>query len=75
MSNSIVGTALDRAIATYTSMGLRGDEDQRQSLREAVRDFIQDMFDKGQHDQDRLVVGALKHLVSLENRPPSARSW
>ena len=73
MSTLIVGKAVDRTINTYTMMGMRGDEERRQSLREIIKDFIQDLFDRGQQDEDRLVVGALKHLVSLESRPELQR--
>ena len=70
MDNRSVSAAVDRAITTYTMMGLRGDQEQRQALRENVTVHIRKQFDKGQHDIDRLTVLALKHLVSLEDRDP-----
>ena len=64
-----VSDAVSRAIATYTQMGTRGDQQRRQLLIETVRKHVQCMFEQGQHDKDKLVVGALKYLVSLEGRP------
>jgi hypothetical protein len=70
---NIVAAAVDRAIHTYTLMGLRGDEEWRGLLREAARQHIEGLTEQGQHDEDRLVVSTLKHLVSLEDRPLSRR--
>ena len=73
MSTDVVANAVDRTIVTYTKMGLRGDQERRQMLREIAKEYIQGMFEQGQQDQDKLVVDALKHLVSLEGRPPLRR--
>ena len=70
---NIVTAAVDRTIHTYTLMGLRGDEERRGLLRETARQHIQSLAEQGQHDEDRLVVSTLKHLVSLEDRPLSRR--
>jgi hypothetical protein len=66
-----ISSALDRTMNTYTWMGLRGDQERRQQLRGTVRTVIEGMFENGQHNEERLVVGALKYLVSLESRPLS----
>lgn len=34
MDTNVVSVTVDRAIATYTQMGLRGDQQRRQQLRE-----------------------------------------
>lgn len=74
MHKNPVSTAVDCAIATFTMMGLRGDQEHRQALRENVTVHIRNQFDEGQHDIERLTVLALTHLVSLEGRdPPLAR--
>ena len=70
MDNKIVATAVDRTMLSYTKSGLKGDEYQRQELREMVTAYIQAEIQNGRCDPDTLVAGALKHLVSLENRPP-----
>lgn len=69
MDNKIIATAVDRTMLTYTKKGLKGDEDQRQELRELVTAYIQGEIQAGQSDADLLVAGALKHLVSLEDKP------
>jgi hypothetical protein len=61
-----ISTAVDRAMTSFTMMGMRGDQQKRQSMREAVRAHIQSEMERGQLDLDRLVVSGLKHLVSLE---------
>jgi hypothetical protein len=71
MSTNIISTAVDRTITSYTMMGLRGDEKRRQLLREAASEYIRGEYEKGQQDPDKLVVCALKHLVSLEGRHPA----
>ena len=64
----MLSSAVDRAIASYTMMGLRADQQRRETLREAVAVHLRAHVEKGQCDVDRLVVLGLKHLVSLENR-------
>jgi hypothetical protein len=70
MDNKIVATAVDRTMLTYTKRGLKGDEDQRQGLRELLTAYIQGEIQNGCSDPDLLVAAALKHLVSLEDKPP-----
>ena len=70
MSNNPVSSAVDCAIANYTMMGLRSDQERRQALREDVTVHIRNQFDKGQHNIEQLTVLGLKHLVSLEGRYP-----
>jgi hypothetical protein len=73
MSTQNIRTAVDRAIASYTMMGLRGDQQRRELLRETAAVHIQGHVDQGQDDPDRLVVLALKYLVSLEQNRASPR--
>jgi hypothetical protein len=75
MDPRMISGAVDRAIASYTMMGMKADEERRQMLRETVAVHIRSHVEKGQVDMDRLVVLGLKHLVSLESRlPVRARS-
>jgi len=69
MDTSIVATVVDRTIVTYTKAGLKGDQDQRQQLREIVTAYLQTEIQNGRCDPDTLVAGALKHLLSLEGKP------
>ena len=74
MDPKALSAAVERAMASYTMMGLKGDEERRQDLRETVRKHIQDKVEGGERDVERLVVSALKYLVALENeRPPPRR--
>jgi hypothetical protein len=74
MDPKCVTAVVDRALMTYTAMGLRGDQEQRQALRDTVIEYISARIERGEHDAERLVVSALKHLVALENRDPE-REW
>ena len=65
-----VTAVVDRALMTYTAMGLRGDQEHRQTLRDTVIEHISARIERGEHDAERLIVSALKHLVALENRDP-----
>ena len=72
MDKNIV-TIVDRTIATYGSMGLRSDQKRRELLRAQVDEHVRLQFDRGEHDTERLLVLALRHLVSLEARDPRER--
>jgi hypothetical protein len=73
MSTQNIKTAADRAIASYTMMGMRGDQHRRELLRETAAVHIQGHVDRGEDDPDRLVVLGLKYLVSLERNRVSPR--
>jgi hypothetical protein len=74
MDTRIVKAAADRVLAAHTDMGLRGDPEHRQQLREAVTAYIERLVQHGELGVDELVARALKHLRSLEERKPSHRA-
>ena len=61
-------------MASYTMRGLKGDEQQRQQLRETVRKHMQGEIARGEEDVDRLVASALKHLVAAEDKRPGSET-
>jgi hypothetical protein len=73
MDARIVKAAVDRIIATHTHMGLKGDEEHRQQLREAVTSYVERLVQHGEQSVDELVANALRHLRSLQEREASHR--
>jgi len=73
MDSKIVKAAVDRVIATYTSLGLKGDEEYRQELREIVTSYVERLVQHRERDVDQLVADSLRHLRSLEARESQNR--
>jgi phosphosulfolactate synthase (CoM biosynthesis protein A) len=70
MDARIVKSTVDRAMAAHTNLGLKGDEEHRQLLREAVTSYVEHLVQHGEQDVDKLVARALKHLRSLDPAAP-----
>lgn len=68
MDTKIVKAAVDRVLATYTHLGLKGDEEYRDELRENVTSFVERLVERGEQDVAQLVAHSLRHLRSLEAR-------
>lgn len=64
----MISSAVDRAIASYTMMGLRADEQRRQMLRKPLRCTlgVTSRMDRPTLSASRVL--GLKHLVSMEKR-------
>ena len=68
MDTKTVKAAVDRTLATYTKLGLKGDEEYRDQLREVVTSYIERLNQRGEQDPEQLVALTLRHLRSLEPR-------
>ena len=73
MDARIVKAAVDRVLATYTSLGLKGDEEYRQELRELETTHVERLVKHGEGDVEQLVANSLRHLRSLEARESTHR--
>jgi hypothetical protein len=71
MNIKIVKAAAERVLATYTNLGLKGDEEHRQRLREAVTSHVERLVEGGEHDVGELVAHTLRYLRSQEPRHPA----
>ena len=71
MDARIVKAAVDRTLVTNTRTGLKGDQEQRQQLREAVTSYVERLVQHGQQNVEELVAAALRNLRSLETRESS----
>ena len=70
MDTQTAKAAVDRVMATYTNLGLKGDEEYRQQLRETVTSHIEGLVERGGEDVGELVAHTLRYLRSLEARQP-----
>ncbi len=70
MDQNSISATVDRALLTYIMMGKSSDDARRQMLLVTAADYIRANLEKGETDPERLEMLALKHLVSLEQRPP-----
>jgi len=74
MDSQIVKAAVDRVLVTYTKLGLKGDEEYRQHVREISTSHIERLVERGENDVGEIVGHTLRHLRSLEARDGSRSS-